>query len=333
MKKIFFIPVIVFSFSLVFFSKMEVQAQENLSGVGKFSLEGGSLCMNTRDSAKAWSPLIVFPCGQGANDEKFVPVKQSNGTYQIKLNGTNLCLNSKNGKRKGSQLILFPCGGYPDEKFYIEKKPSGYYQIRLADSNYCANSYYGKRAWSKVVMWNCNDSYNDQRWKWTGKVSTPKPSPKYVWNVETKDWGLIPCVDGLKRRWVECIDQNQRGKMVNYRFCSYIPKPETERSCSNGSQKLKIGNPVNGELRFKFNVDRSDLGGKFTFHAGEDWMAPAGSSVYAVADGKVIYTSSSGFQDGFIVIEHKDCGKSIYSFYGHLSSNIPVSPNQTVRKG
>lgn len=69
------------------------------------------------------------------------------------------------------------------------------------------------------------------------------------------------------------------------------------------------------------------------YHLGIDIYGSNGT-VYAAASGKVVAASSSnsGANGRYIIIKHTLSGKTVYSFYAHLSS-INVSVGQSVNKG
>lgn len=69
------------------------------------------------------------------------------------------------------------------------------------------------------------------------------------------------------------------------------------------------------------------------YHLGLD-IYGTGGTVYAAASGKVVAASSSnkGANGRFIIIQHTLSGKTVYSFYAHLSS-LNVSVGQNVSKG
>lgn len=69
------------------------------------------------------------------------------------------------------------------------------------------------------------------------------------------------------------------------------------------------------------------------WHAGEDWYLiegdTAGVGVFAIGDGEVVYTG--GNYPGLVVIlRHAD---DLYSMYGHLAFDAPVSPGDDLRRG
>lgn len=73
--------------------------------------------------------------------------------------------------------------------------------------------------------------------------------------------------------------------------------------------------------------------GNRDYHLGID-IYGTGGRVYAAADGKVVASSNSnsGANGRFIILQHTISGKTVYSFYAHLSS-LKVSTGQTVSKG
>jgi murein DD-endopeptidase MepM/ murein hydrolase activator NlpD len=53
------------------------------------------------------------------------------------------------------------------------------------------------------------------------------------------------------------------------------------------------------------------------FHAAEDYWRPAGTPVYAMADGRISYSGTAGGYGWLILIDHPQA--NLYSLYGHLS--------------
>ncbi|GIV83001.1 MAG: hypothetical protein KatS3mg052_0008 [Candidatus Roseilinea sp.] len=76
-------------------------------------------------------------------------------------------------------------------------------------------------------------------------------------------------------------------------------------------------------------------------HTGEDWFRPAGSPVYAVANGRVVWSGNANYPGYVVIIEHElPAGVStpwgnrfIYSMYGHLAANGLIQVNADVQKG
>jgi murein DD-endopeptidase MepM/ murein hydrolase activator NlpD len=64
--------------------------------------------------------------------------------------------------------------------------------------------------------------------------------------------------------------------------------------------------------------DRRDRQGKESLHhAAEDYDRPAGTPVYAVADGRVSYSGRAGGYGWLVIVDHPQF--NLYSLYGHLS--------------
>ena len=66
-------------------------------------------------------------------------------------------------------------------------------------------------------------------------------------------------------------------------------------------------------------------------HEGIDLVAPAGTAVYAAADGVVVGAAPNGRYGNWIRIEH---GGRLATVYGHLSAFAPgIEPGETVVRG
>ncbi|MFV4912404.1 M23 family metallopeptidase [Microbacterium lacticum] len=83
-----------------------------------------------------------------------------------------------------------------------------------------------------------------------------------------------------------------------------------------------------------FGWRNDPITGERRFHAGSDFAAPDGTSIYAVADGVVVranYTDSGG---GVVVIEHTVSGERVASMYIHMwEHGIHVAEGDTVTAG
>jgi hypothetical protein len=68
------------------------------------------------------------------------------------------------------------------------------------------------------------------------------------------------------------------------------------------------------------------------FHAAEDYKRPAGTAVYAMADGIVSYSGRAGGYGWLILIDHPQA--NLYSLYGHLSpSRWKLTSGTDVERG
>jgi len=67
------------------------------------------------------------------------------------------------------------------------------------------------------------------------------------------------------------------------------------------------------------------------YHAAEDFFRPAGTPVYAMADGKISFSGPMGGYGWLIIIDHPQA--NLYSLYGHLSPSRWRIGLGTVEKG
>ena len=69
-----------------------------------------------------------------------------------------------------------------------------------------------------------------------------------------------------------------------------------------------------------------------TFHAAEDYKRPAGTPVYAMADGRISFSGTAGGYGWLIIIDHPQA--NLYSLYGHLSpSRWKLGAGTKVKRG
>jgi len=67
------------------------------------------------------------------------------------------------------------------------------------------------------------------------------------------------------------------------------------------------------------------------YHAAEDYHLPAGTPVYAIADGRISFSGPMGGYGWLIIIDHPQA--NIYSLYGHLSPSRWRLESGVVEKG
>ena len=69
------------------------------------------------------------------------------------------------------------------------------------------------------------------------------------------------------------------------------------------------------------------------WHTGEDWYAlvgdSAGATVYAIANGEVVYTGGN-YPGLVVIVQHEP---DLFSMYGHLDFATPVAAGDAVRRG
>ena len=67
------------------------------------------------------------------------------------------------------------------------------------------------------------------------------------------------------------------------------------------------------------------------YHAAEDYHLPAGTPVYAIADGNISFSGPMGGYGWLVIIDHPQA--NIYSLYGHLSPSRWRLESGPVEKG
>jgi len=67
------------------------------------------------------------------------------------------------------------------------------------------------------------------------------------------------------------------------------------------------------------------------YHAAEDYHRPAGTPVYAMADGRISFSGPMGGYGWLIIIDHPQA--NLYSLYGHLSPSRWRTESGPVKKG
>ena len=76
---------------------------------------------------------------------------------------------------------------------------------------------------------------------------------------------------------------------------------------------------------------RTKVDAPYSYHAAEDYFQPAGTPVYAMADGNVSFSGPMGGYGWLIIIDHPQA--NIYSLYGHLSPSRRRMDTGPVAKG
>jgi peptidase M23-like protein len=104
----------------------------------------------------------------------------------------------------------------------------------------------------------------------------------------------------------------------------------------------------NDDLSFRFPLDEMDqltevapaifctaanyrYGPADEYHAAEDYHRPAGTPVYAMADGRVSFSGPMGGYGWLIIVDHPQA--NLYSLYGHLSPSRWRIRSGAVEKG
>jgi hypothetical protein len=96
--------------------------------------------------------------------------------------------------------------------------------------------------------------------------------------------------------------------------------------------RFPLDEPGNDVRPFPANFCTSGgTGSAREYHAAEDYHLPAGTPVYAIADGKISFSGPMGGYGWLIIIDHPQA--NLYSLYGHLSPSRWRLESGTVEKG
>ena len=85
---------------------------------------------------------------------------------------------------------------------------------------------------------------------------------------------------------------------------------------------------------FGYRVD--PISGGYSEHAGQDYAAPMGTPIHAVAEGVVTHAGPGiqGRSNNLIIIQHKINGETFYTWYIHMYDNgVLVKKGDTVKAG
>jgi murein DD-endopeptidase MepM/ murein hydrolase activator NlpD len=100
---------------------------------------------------------------------------------------------------------------------------------------------------------------------------------------------------------------------------------------ANALDFIPSGSPLGGCGSYVsgFGYRRDPFTGRRAFHAGLDISSPAGTPIYATADGVVLYSGRDGFLGKCVKIDH---GNGIITVYAHNSDNY-VEVGDHVQRG
>lgn len=116
-----------------------------------------------------------------------------------------------------------------------------------------------------------------------------------------------------------------------------VPKTSTSMRAAFVSTEQKIVFPLaNYTLTSRFGPRRDPVTRVLSFHAGDDFAAPVGTPIHAIADGVVTYAGRGieGRSNNLIIIEHTINGKTYESWYVHMyDSGVLAKEGQQVKAG
>lgn len=149
---------------------------------------------------------------------------------------------------------------------------------------------------------------------------------------------LLDQTRGQERRYQQLLTESQKEQGQINQEINDLEAQIAARLGNNKAPAVKgfLARPMKGTVTQGYgNTGFTALG--YNFHNGIDIAAPAGTPIYAAADGVVLDVGSSKAAYGnWVTIKHelgsKYGNKSIVTLYGHMSSYL-VKDGQSVKQG
>lgn len=231
---------------------------------------------------------------QRSINQGFLIRKQSDGYYTIAAIHSNKLLDVyKNQMFNGANIIQFSPTGGDNQKWKIVKTQDGYYSI-ISKSNGLYMDVRGGEVGNEVNVW-C----------YSGNGTMAQ---KFILQSVT--------VGGKAYQGEGQQSGTETHDTVGFQM------PLTGARCSwRSSSNWSWGENVNGGGYSSSRV----------YHLGADLIGSS-DNVYATANGTVVRSGWNNANGNYVVIQHSISGKTIYSFYAHLSSRS-VSQGTSVSKG
>lgn len=116
--------------------------------------------------------------------------------------------------------------------------------------------------------------------------------------------------------------------------CFVFRQSDGQFACVTGDDKVQsvtiaMVTPVNGVMTSPFGPRKHPILGSVHIHKGVDWTAPAGTPVFAVYDGKIVFQGDGGSYGNLVRIEHTDGRETRYA---HLQ-RFALENGRTVKAG
>lgn len=290
---------------------------------------------------------IIYPAGNSykmgwvsgkysASDDQNADL--ANGYYQIKSSiDSNYVLDVYGGwSDDGANIQLYQNHYSTNQGYELKKQSDGYYTITAIHSGKALDvENNGNYDGVNVLQWTPHGGDN-QKWK---VIKTADGYYSFI----SKSNGLyldvnggtasnetnIQCWSGNGTKaqkfileWVSVDGKEYQNNEQTTQDSSMFQLPLSNARCSwSSSNNWSWGENVNGGGYSSSRV----------YHLAIDIIGSS-DDVYATADGTVVRSGWNNANGNYIVIQHNLSGKTIYSFYAHLSSRA-VSRGTTVSKG
>lgn len=302
--------------------------------VDRFRFSGwvrGWAC-DRRTPKKSVDVLLTLRNSKGKRLERIrVKANKESGSWvKKKCNGGTAHRFSGYFKRK-----KIPCGakvglivvGSKDEKHYFT-------QHRKIRCNPIGETFkIGRKG--KITGWACDQNKPGKR-NYVSVVRSKGKNRKKRTNVKHGGWVASRCSGGAaKHRFkfdVGTLKCGEKVRVYSHNLGARGKKrtligKRNMPSCNPGTKNHR--NPVSGYISSHFGYRWHPILGRYRLHAGTDFAAPSGRSVYATQSGRVDFRGWTSGGGRVVQINH---GKGVKTRYLHLSK-FHVKHGQTVKKG
>ena len=221
---------------------------------------------------------------------------------------------------------LWETNGTSAQDFFLKSHSGGYYTIINEKSGKALDVANGIAAsGTNVWQFECNNT-PAQRWY------LEDAGNGYFYIRSALGYYLdVCCGDTANGSNLQIWDKNS----TNAQKFKFVPKSDGDSTNADAGWQMPMENAYCTWRSFS-NMSWASYTANSSgrnYHLGIDIYGTEGM-VYAAASGKVVATSSSnsGANGRYVILQHTISGKTVYSFYAHLSS-VNVSVSQNVAKG
>lgn len=281
---------------------------------------------------KGRSGWICLDYATKVNVGPYVPVKLplSNGEYYIAsaLNNNKFVDCSGSSTSNGANVLLWDAHYGDNQKVQVTYLNNGCYKIVFKHSGKCLDvAEVSKKSGANVHQWAYGGGAN-QQW-------ILADAGNGYFYIIAQHSGKCLDVSGANTANGTNIQVYEPNKTNAQKF-KFIPTSSVTNTSSWDYPMKNAYCTWSSSTNMSWANHKYGSSGGRNYHLGLD-IYGLGGTVYAAADGivKTYSTSNSGANGRFVIIEHQLNGKTVYSFYAHLSNinTNNVRSGQSIAKG
>lgn len=283
----------------------------------------------------------------GTANQVFYLQYMNNGYYSLKARHSNKYIHAKGTNSQTDNVHQWTGTGSNNALWSLEPAGGNYYYLRCKSGNYLDNSGGRTNLSNNVITYNFNGSAA-QKWKFISPAAPVKTETYYVTTraglilrerpttsstpLVTMPWRSSLQVESINGGWAKAVYNGKSG----YCSASYISKTMPKDQESSGTWRMPMDNwycTWKTKTNYSWGgYNPSSSRKDRPYHCGVD-IGGTGGRVYAAATGKVVYKNYGGGNGNHVILEHNLNGKTVYSFYAHLSSYGSYKVGDTIKKG